>query len=138
MARVYGTKSIEEALKHLLRVAECNPNDPFIWHSIGLQFYSIKCYNDALKYFLRSEKIKSNISAANLFYIGDCLRRAGQVEEAIKYFEKSITIPVRNRVDYKVSLGNYQNCHSSYPKCLYFPGFFVYPSKPTIQNLSFT
>uniref|UniRef100_A0AC34RK23 Tetratricopeptide repeat protein n=1 Tax=Panagrolaimus sp. JU765 TaxID=591449 RepID=A0AC34RK23_9BILA len=101
MARVYGTKSIEEALKHLLRVAECNPNDPFIWHSIGLQFYSIKCYNDALKYFLRSEKIKSNISAANLFYIGDCLRRAGQVEEAIKYFEKSITIPVRNRVDYK-------------------------------------
>jgi len=101
MARVYGTKSVEEALKHLLRVADCNPNDPFVWHSIGLQFYSIKCYNDALKYFLRSEQIKSGISASNLFYIGDCLRRAGQVEDAVEYFKKSLSVPVRNRVDHK-------------------------------------
>lgn len=103
MARVYGTKSVEEALKHLLKVAECNPNDPFIWHSIGLQFYSIKCYNDALMYFLKSEHIKSGISAANLYYIGECLRKTGQVEESISYFKKSLTVPIRNRVDQKVS-----------------------------------
>lgn len=103
MARVYGTRSVEEALKHLLKVADSMPNDPFVWHSIGLQFYSIKCYSDALKYFLRSEQIKTGISASNLFYIGDCLRRNGQIEESFDYFKKSLTVPVRNRVDYKVS-----------------------------------
>lgn len=35
MAKIYGTKSVEEALKHLLKVADCNPNDPFAWHTIG-------------------------------------------------------------------------------------------------------
>uniref|UniRef100_A0AC35GDP3 Tetratricopeptide repeat protein n=1 Tax=Panagrolaimus sp. PS1159 TaxID=55785 RepID=A0AC35GDP3_9BILA len=101
MARVYGTKSVEEALKHLLKVAECTPSDPFIWSAIGLQFYSIKCYNDALKYFLRSEHIKAGISASNLYYIGECLKKNGQIDEAIEYFKKALTVPVRNRVDYK-------------------------------------
>uniref|UniRef100_A0A7E4ZYI2 TPR_REGION domain-containing protein n=1 Tax=Panagrellus redivivus TaxID=6233 RepID=A0A7E4ZYI2_PANRE len=101
MARVYGTKSVEEALKHLLRVADGNPNDPFIWHSIGLQFYSIKAYGDALKYFLRSEHIKAGISAANLFYIGDCMRRSGRVDEAIDYYKQAVRVPVRNQIDRK-------------------------------------
>uniref|UniRef100_A0A914Y803 Tetratricopeptide repeat protein n=1 Tax=Panagrolaimus superbus TaxID=310955 RepID=A0A914Y803_9BILA len=69
--------------------------------SIGLQFYSIKCYNDALKYFLRSEHIKAGISASNLYHIGDCLKRNGQIDESIEYFKKAITVPVRNRFDYK-------------------------------------
>uniref|UniRef100_A0A914E1N4 Tetratricopeptide repeat protein n=1 Tax=Acrobeloides nanus TaxID=290746 RepID=A0A914E1N4_9BILA len=101
MARVYGTKSVEEALKHLLKVADCNPNDPFVYHAIGLQFHAIKCYKDALKYFLKAEEIKSGISSSNLFYIGDCLRRNGENEEAINYYKKSLCIPARNRVDYK-------------------------------------
>ncbi|KAH7720184.1 Protein F33H2.6 [Aphelenchoides avenae] len=101
MAKVYGTKSVEEALKHLLKVADCNPNDPFAWHTIGLQFHAIKCYKDALKYFLRAEEIKGGISSSNLYYIGDCLRRMGDVEESIEYYKKAIGVPVRNRVDYK-------------------------------------
>lgn len=58
MAKVYGTKSVEEALKHLAKVTASNPNDPFAWQAIGLQFHAIKCYKDALKYFLKSEEIK--------------------------------------------------------------------------------
>lgn len=58
MAKVYGTKSTEEALKLLLRSRDSNPNDPFVYQAIGLQFYAIRCYKDALKYFLKSEQIK--------------------------------------------------------------------------------
>ncbi|CAD5234875.1 unnamed protein product [Bursaphelenchus xylophilus] len=101
MAKVYGTKSVEEALKHLAKVAESNPNDPFAWQAIGLQFHAIRCYQDALTYFLKAEQIKANISASNLYYIGDCLRRIGAVDEAHIYFKRALTIPVRNRVDQK-------------------------------------
>ncbi|CAD5229100.1 unnamed protein product [Bursaphelenchus okinawaensis] len=101
MAKVYGTKSVEEALKHLAKVAESNPNDPFAWQAIGLQFHAIRCYQDALTYFLKAEQIKANISASNLYYIGDCLRRIGAIDEAQIYFKRALTVPVRNRVDQK-------------------------------------
>lgn len=58
--RVYGMKS-EEALKHLRKVIDSCPNDPFVHHTIGLQFYAVKCYKDALTYFLKAEQIKVNL-----------------------------------------------------------------------------
>ncbi|CAD5234900.1 unnamed protein product [Bursaphelenchus xylophilus] len=101
MAKVYGTKSIEEALRHLAKVTDSNPNDPFAWQAIGLQFHSVRCYQDALTYFLKAEHIKANISASNLFYIGDCLRRMGAIEDAKTYYKKALKVPIRNRIDQK-------------------------------------
>lgn len=45
--------------------------------------------------------LQANISAANLFYIGDCLRRVGAPEEATHYFKRALTLPAWNRVDQK-------------------------------------
>ncbi|KAI6173847.1 Regulator of microtubule dynamics protein 1 [Aphelenchoides besseyi] len=101
MAKVYGTKSTEEALKHLLHVITCNPNDVFGYIAIGLQFHAIQDYRHALTYFLKAEQIKSNISSSNLFYIGDCYRKVGQIAESVDYFKRALTVPVRNRVDFK-------------------------------------
>lgn len=73
MAKVYGTKSTEEALKHLSRSLNVNPNDPFVHHAIGLQFYAVKCYQDAMKYFLKAEQIK--VSPFNWFFIKSFIGR---------------------------------------------------------------
>ncbi|KAI6243876.1 Tetratricopeptide repeat-containing protein [Aphelenchoides fujianensis] len=101
MARVYGTKSTEEALQHLLHVSKSNANDPFTLHAIGIQFHALKLYRDALKYFERAEAIKAGITSSNLFYIGDCLRRTGAIQESLEYYKKALSVPVHNRVDLK-------------------------------------
>ncbi|KAI6191282.1 hypothetical protein M3Y97_00211800 [Aphelenchoides bicaudatus] len=101
MAKVYGTKSTEEALKHLLRSRDSNPNDPFIYHAIGLQFYAVRCYKDALKFFYKAEEIKAGISSSNSFYLAECLRKTGNAEQSIEYYKKALSIPAFNKVDRK-------------------------------------
>uniref|UniRef100_A0A0N4ZJ81 TPR_REGION domain-containing protein n=1 Tax=Parastrongyloides trichosuri TaxID=131310 RepID=A0A0N4ZJ81_PARTI len=102
MAGVKGVESMEDKIKHLHKVTRITSNDPFSWHAIGTTLYNNKSYNESLNYFMKANEIKENFSAANLYYIGDCLRRIGRVNESIKYLEKALSIKAYNKVDKKV------------------------------------
>ncbi|TKR80235.1 hypothetical protein L596_014339 [Steinernema carpocapsae] len=101
MAKVYGTNSVEEALVHLRKVSDGNPNDPFTLHAVGLQMHAVRYFSEAQKYFQKAEDIKAGFSASNLYYLGDCLRKNGRVDESIECLKKALSLPARNKVDHK-------------------------------------
>ncbi|KAK0403485.1 hypothetical protein QR680_016945 [Steinernema hermaphroditum] len=101
MARVYGTTSVEEALGYLRKVSAVNPNDPFTLHAIGRQLYAISEYEDARSYFQKAEDVKNGFSASNLYYLGSCLHKTGNIEDAAECLKKALMLPARNTVDHK-------------------------------------
>uniref|UniRef100_A0AC35TX86 TPR_REGION domain-containing protein n=1 Tax=Rhabditophanes sp. KR3021 TaxID=114890 RepID=A0AC35TX86_9BILA len=101
MSGVKGVQDLEAKIRLLHRVTQITPSDPFAWHALGLTLYNNKSYPDAYSFFMKAHEIKPDFSAANLFYIGDCLRRSGRIEESKVYLGKAAILKTHNKIDEK-------------------------------------
>uniref|UniRef100_A0A1I7ZAL5 TPR_REGION domain-containing protein n=1 Tax=Steinernema glaseri TaxID=37863 RepID=A0A1I7ZAL5_9BILA len=99
LAQVDKKASASDAVEHFERATKLAPKDPFAWHLLGVAYYNQKKYTEAIQSFNKAEGIKSGFSPANLFYLGDSLKHAGQKKEAVEVLKKCLAAHTKNKAD---------------------------------------
>lgn len=105
--------------KHMERAIELNPKDSTSYYLLGewcftfadMPWYQRKVasaifaspptstYEEALKYFERAEEISPLFYSMNLLMLGKCLLKLNKQEEAIEFFKKAQSYPVKTADD---------------------------------------
>ncbi|KAK0410130.1 hypothetical protein QR680_004964 [Steinernema hermaphroditum] len=104
LAQLDKKASASDAVEHLDRATKISPKDPYAWHLLGVAYYNQKKYSEAIQSFNKAEGIKAEFSAANLYYLGDSLKHAGQKKEAVEALKKCLSAPNKNKADGKGKL----------------------------------
>ena len=88
----YDSKKVEEVLEHFDKALELGQNDAWIFEMRGTILLDFKRYEEALDSFKKAYDL--NDDSWYLYSMGECLRKLGRYEEAIKVLLESRQISI--------------------------------------------
>jgi len=84
----------EERIQVLVQTLKEDPNDPLGYYLVGMEYYKMARYDEAVSAYRRAIELMEDYTAAHRD-LGKALREAGRREEAIAAFERGIAVAQR-------------------------------------------
>ncbi len=91
----------ENALKEFKQILERKPNDPYTLTSIGISYYFLKNYSDAISY-LKASKSADPGMIDTYIYLGMSYEQQGKYKEAIREYDDCIKLRPEKSVARKI------------------------------------
>ena len=91
-----GDGDIEQAIKCYLGCLELNPDNVAIWMSLGISYYKLDRYRDAIQWLSKSVELYPNISQICWYPLGSSYYMIGKHKEASEYLTKALELDSDN------------------------------------------
>jgi tetratricopeptide (TPR) repeat protein len=87
--QIYGTRGhFQDAEKALHKAVKNRPHFPLGYYELGFTLMKLERYNESVEALKRAIRLQPKLPADAYYYLGTSLLYRGDVDEAIKYFEK--------------------------------------------------
>lgn len=80
-----------DRVEQFLELIKADPNDDFLYYGLGLEYFKLERYQEAVNAFKTVIKLKPDYSAAYR-ELGKALTQVGQLEEARKIYEEGMVV----------------------------------------------
>jgi tetratricopeptide (TPR) repeat protein len=81
----------EQRLKQLQELLNSEPNDCFLLHAMGVEYFSADNFESAVEYFRNALQVDKNY-LASYYQLGQALEKIGDNIEAIKVYREGVEV----------------------------------------------